>query len=152
MSKHIRKSHNVSLILFHLVCPIKYRKSVLDKDTTDTLKNICWGIGQRYEIRFVEIGADEDHVHFLIQSVPTFSPTKIARTIKSITGREMFERHPDLKHKLWGSHFWTSGFYVNTVGASADENTIKQYVQNQGKQYNLFHQSSIEEHAVMYSY
>jgi REP element-mobilizing transposase RayT len=31
----------------------------------------------RYEIRFLEIGAEKDHVHFLVQSVPTYSPSKM---------------------------------------------------------------------------
>jgi len=32
-------------------------------------------VGGRADSRFVEIGTDEDHVHFLVQSVPTFSVT-----------------------------------------------------------------------------
>ncbi len=35
------------------------------------------GIAERHEIHFVEIGADEDHVHFLVQSVPVMSPKAI---------------------------------------------------------------------------
>ncbi|MBI5728867.1 MAG: IS200/IS605 family transposase, partial [Candidatus Magasanikbacteria bacterium] len=26
MSEHIKRSHNVSLLLYHLVCPAKYRR------------------------------------------------------------------------------------------------------------------------------
>ena len=152
MSQHVKKSHNVSLILYHLVCPVKCRQKVFTKETEDTLKNICWGIAQRYEITFVEIGADEDHVHFLIQSVPTLSPTKIARIIKSITAREMFDRHAELRKTLWGGRFWTSGFYVNTVGKSGNEEAIQKYVQNQGRQYSLFHRTEPEEQSALFSY
>ena len=148
----MKKSHNVSLILYHLVCPVKCRQKVFTKETEDTLKNICWGIAQRYEITFVEIGADEDHVHFLIQSVPTISPTKIARTIKSITAREIFDRHVELRQALWGGQFWTSGFYVNTVGKSGNEEAIRKYVQNQGRQYSLFHRIDPEEQPALFSY
>ncbi|WP_342225950.1 transposase [Rickettsia endosymbiont of Urophora cardui] len=35
--------------------------------------------------RFLEIGVDKDHVHFLLQSIPMYSPTKITQIIKSIT-------------------------------------------------------------------
>ena len=42
----------------------------------------------------LEIGADKDHVHYLVQSVPMYSLTKIVRTIKSITAREIFQRIP----------------------------------------------------------
>jgi REP element-mobilizing transposase RayT len=152
MTQHRRKSHNVSLILYHLVCPVKCRQKVFHEDTEDTLKNICWSIEQHYEIIFVEIGADEDHVHFLIQSVPTYSPTKIARIIKSITGREMFDRHPELLTQLWNRRFWTSGFYINTVGKSGNEEAIKKYVKNQGRQYSLFHRTDLEEQPALFSY
>ena len=37
------------------------------------LRNTCIEISKRYEIRFLEIGAEGDHIHFLIQSVPTYS-------------------------------------------------------------------------------
>jgi REP element-mobilizing transposase RayT len=35
------------------------------------LKQVCLDIANRYEIVFLEIGTDRDHVHFLVQSVPT---------------------------------------------------------------------------------
>ena len=87
----------------------------------------------RYEIEFIEIGTDKDHVHFLIQSVPTMSPSKIIKAVKSITAKEIFKLHPEVKEKLWGGEFWTKGYYVNTVGRHGDENTIQAYVQSQGK-------------------
>ena len=90
-----------------------------------TLKNICIEIANRYDINFVEIGNDEDHVHFLIQSVPTLSVTRIVTIIKSITAREIFAKHKELKKVLWGGNLWTSGFYANTVGQFANEDVIK---------------------------
>ncbi len=78
--KHILKSHNKNLLLYHFVCPVKYRCEVITSEIEQTLKDICEGIGERYEIYVHELGADEDHVHFLIQSVPTYSPTKIVKT------------------------------------------------------------------------
>ena len=65
-----------------MVFPAKYRRKVFDSTVDDTLKQVCIEIGERYEINFVEIGNDEDHVHFLIQSIPTLSVTKIVTTIK----------------------------------------------------------------------
>ena len=114
MSIYIHKSHNVSVLLYDIVCPAKYRKIVLSDEVDKTIKEICFEISKRYEIHFVEIGTDEDHVHFLVQSVPTYSPTKIVRTIKSITAREIFRLIPSVKKELWGGEFWTDGYYVNT--------------------------------------
>ena len=84
----------------------------------------------------MEIGTDKDHVHFLIQSVPTCSPTKIARTLKSLTAREIFLHAPGVKRAFWGS-----GFYINSVSRHGNEQTIAEYVKNQGKEkeYEVLH-------------
>ena len=134
LSKYIRKSHNVSLIMYHFVCPAKYRRVVFSEEVDETLKKICEDISNRHDIIFLEVGTDKDHVHFLVQSVPTMSPTEIIRIIKSITAKEIFERHPEVKKILWGGKFWSAGFFVSTVGTGGNEDVISNYVKNQGKE------------------
>jgi putative transposase len=134
MSRLIRKSHNVSILLYHFVCPAKYRKVVIDVKVDQVLKEVCLEIADRYQVEFLEIGTDKDHVHFLVQSVPSYSPTKIITMIKSLTAREVFIRVPSVKKRLWGGEFWTDGYYVGTVGQHATEEVIKQYVRNQGQE------------------
>ena len=133
MSEFIHKKHNVSVLLYHIVCPSKYRKAVFTPIVDEKLKEICQAISLRYEIEFLEIGADSDHVHFLVQSVPTYSPTKIVRTIKSITAKEIFRQMPEVKKQLWGGEFWSDGYFISTVGTHSTEEIIKQYVENQGE-------------------
>ena len=101
-SKYIHKSHNVSLLLYQIVCPAKYRRVVFSDAVDETLKDICIEISRRYQIYFLEIGTDDNHVHFLVQSVPMYSPTKIVTIIKSITAREIFSKNPEVKKQLWG--------------------------------------------------
>jgi REP element-mobilizing transposase RayT len=120
--------------MYHFVCPAKYRRVVFDEDVENVIKEVCEEIEKRYEIRFLEIGADKDHIHFLVQSVPKMSPTQIITTIKSLTAREVFARCPQVKKKLWGGQFWTDGYYVSTVGMHGNEETIAKYVQNQGRE------------------
>ena len=91
-------------------------------------------ISKRYSIYFLEIGTDKDHVHFLIQSVPMYSPTKIARIVKSITAREIFKRRPEVRELLWKGEFWTDGYFISSVGKKGNETVISRYVKNQGKQ------------------
>ena len=136
MSEHILKSHNKTVLLYHLVFPAKYRRKIFTKEIENTLVDICKEISERYEINFLEIGNDEDHVHFLVQGIPKMPVSRIVQIVKSITAREVFSKHPEVKKILWGGHLWTSGFYANTVGQFASEETIKKYVQNQGKSYN----------------
>ncbi|WP_411042728.1 IS200/IS605 family transposase [Treponema sp. TIM-1] len=79
------------------------------------------------------MGTERDHVHFLVQSVPTYSPEQIVRTIKSIKVRKIFERCPKVKKMLWGGELWTRGYYVGSVGEYGDEQVIQRYVKNQGR-------------------
>ena len=72
MSRYIHKSHNVTILLYHFVFPAKYRKAVFDKGVDRAVSDSCLEIQKRYEINFIEVGTDEDHVHFLIQSVPRY--------------------------------------------------------------------------------
>ena len=134
MSHLIRKSHNVSILVYHFVCPAKYRRAVIDEKVDQVLKEVCLEIGNRYQIEFLEIGTDKDHVHFLVQSVPSYSPTKIITIIKSLTAKEVFARAPSVKKQLWGGEFWTDGYYVGSVGQHATEAVIRQYVKDQGKE------------------
>ena len=146
MSIYIHKSHNVSSLVYHLVCPAKYRRVVVSKEVEQVIKDICLEIAKRYSMHFLEIGTDQDHVHFLIQSVPVYSPTKIARTVKSITAREIFARVPTIKKQLWGGEFWSDGYFISTVGKNSTETSIQQYVKNQGKQdgYHQLHKDQLK--------
>ena len=132
MSETLRKSHNVSILIYHFVCPAKYRRIVFGEEVEKVLRETCLEIEKRYEIKFIEIGADRDHVHFLVQSVPTYSAKKIIQTIKSITAREIFAQVPEVKKQLWGGEFWTDGYYVSTVSQHGNEETIRRYVEEQG--------------------
>ena len=145
MSETINKSHNVSNLMYHFVFPAKYRRVVFDKDVDRVIKETCEEISKRYEIYFLEIGTDKDHVHFLIQTVPKYSPTQIVKIVKSITAREVFSRCPQVKKKLWGGEFWSDGFYVATVSEHGNEKVIANYVKNQGDEYNkLYRRDYIE--------
>ena len=139
MSEFIHKSHNVTVLLYHLVFPAKYRRVVFDKGVDRALTEVCLEIEKRYEVKFLEIGTDEDHVHFLVQSVPTYSVSKLVRQVKSLTARHIFSRCPHVKKQLWGGEFWSDGFFASTVGKHGGETMIGKYVRDQGKTYEQLH-------------
>jgi putative transposase len=128
------------VLIYHLVFPAKYRRAVFDRDVDKWLKDVCLDIEKRYQMKFLEIGTDKDHVHFLVQTVPTYSVTKVVTTIKSITAREIFRKYPEVKKQLWGGEFWTDGYYAGTVGKHGNENTIANYVKRQGTDYQMLHE------------
>ena len=93
---------------------------------------MCLEFGPAYEINFLEIEIDSDHVHFLIQTIPNTRFSDMVKKIKSITARHIFKTHPIVKQKLWGGHFWTQGYYANTVGQYGNLDMIHNYIKKQG--------------------
>ena len=118
----------------------------MSEDVEKSLVEVCANIETRFEIHFLEIGADDNHVHFLMQSIPMMSPKSIVQVVKSITARELFRLHPEVKQQLWGGQFWTEGYYINTVGQYANEEIIQRYIHEQGddkKVYKKFHSNQL---------
>ena len=69
----------------------KYRNEVFSESVRESLKLVCLGISEWYEIYFVKIGAAKNHIHFLEQGVPSMSVSEITRIIKSITAKEILK-------------------------------------------------------------
>lgn len=67
MSEYIHKLHNISVLLYYFVFPSKYRRIIFSKEVDERLVSVCIEISKRYEVNFLEIGTDQDHVHFLVQ-------------------------------------------------------------------------------------
>jgi REP element-mobilizing transposase RayT len=102
MSQYIDKSHNVAVLLYHLVLPAKYRRAVFNAQVDEVLKEVCLEIAERYQLKFLEIVTDKDHLHFLVQSVPTYSVAKIVTVLKSISAREVFRKMPTGEEEVVG--------------------------------------------------
>ena len=135
MVELVRSSHKVFKIKYHVVFCIKYRKDLFAEDSyVKTVKQICEDIEDRFYIKFETIGFDEDHVHFLVESLTTtYSAAKIFQFVKSITAIELFKRHPEIKKQLYGGEFWSDGGYVGTVGEGINGDIIRKYIKNQGR-------------------
>ena len=69
----------------------------------------------------------------MLESIPSYSPSKIFQVVKSITAIELFKRHPDLKEELWGGEFWSDGGYVGSVGEGVNADVIRNYIKKQGR-------------------
>lgn len=89
----------------NLAGPAKYRRVFFTQEVDACLKDVCFEVARRYEIRFIEIGTDNDHVPLLVQSVPTYSPTQVVRFTKSLTACEIFKQIPPIKKQLWAESF-----------------------------------------------
>ena len=128
-----RASHCVYQTHYHIVFPVKYRKSLLDKEITGAIKEITCEISERYEIEFEQIGCDENHIHILCSFHPKYSIGAVVRMFKSITARELFKKHERLRQELWGGEFWSDGYYAATIGEGGSWTIVEKYVREQGK-------------------
>ena len=109
----------------------------LDDKYVETIKLICKDLENRFHIKFETTGFDEDHVHFLVESLTTtYSPAKIFQIVKSITAIELFKRHPEIKKELYGGEFWSDGGYVGTIGEGINADIIRKYIISQGRKGN----------------
>lgn len=131
MSEHIHNSHNKSLLLYHFVCPLNYRRCVMRDSVSKTFKEVWIKIEERYKMFFRNRTWWRSRLFFDTGSSQWFSE-KIIEAVKSITAIEIFRLHTVVKQQLWGGKFWRSGYYVNTVGQFANEKVIKKYLQTQG--------------------
>lgn len=129
----VRTHHNAYETHYHIVFPVKYRKTLLTDDTPLAITEIAREIGERYDIEFEKIGTDGNHIHLLASFPPKYSGSDIVRIFKSITARELFHRFPALKKDLWGGEFWSDGFYMATVSERGNWKAVEQYVAKQGK-------------------
>ena len=130
----VRKGYHCAWqIHYHIVFPVKYRKTLLDSAVTNIIQETAEGIAERYPIEMEAIGCDKDHIHLLCGAHPKVAPGTIVQIFKSITAREIFRRKPSVKKELWGGEFWTDGYYVATVGERANWDTVEKYVRKQGK-------------------
>ncbi len=134
MAKVQSGAHTRFYIRYHFVWIVKYRKDLLfRKEVEETVKELLKGICERYEFELETFGTDGNHVHLFLGAFPRYSPARIAEILKSISGREIFRIHPELKDVLWGGEFWGDGYYVGTVGHEVTEDIVKRYISEQRK-------------------
>jgi len=129
-----RNSHHVYRLMYHFVWIPKYRHKIFSEPYRQSLKDIIMKVGYDYDIRIIELEVPLDHIHMVVKGEPKLSPSRIMQVIKSISAREFFARHPEVRRKyFWGGKLWTQSFFVETIG-NATEEVIREYVKNQLKE------------------
>ncbi len=130
---HYRTS--VCNINYHMVWSVKYRKKILTAEIEEFLKQVTKEIAKEkgFTIHLFECG-EMDHVHCFVTAPPKLSITNIVKYLKGISGRKLFEEHPEIRQELWKGELWNHSYYVETIGAVSEEN-IRRYIENQSKGY-----------------
>lgn len=120
-------NHAVYAINYHFVwCP-KYRHAMLDR-IESSLEQSIRNVAERCGYDILSLHIAPNHVHLFLSAHPKHAPSKIVRTIKSITAREMWEQHERLLEQMfWGGGFWERSFYVGTAGEMSSR-TVERYI------------------------
>jgi putative transposase len=129
--KKIKGCHSVCNIQFHLIFCVKYRHKILSDPISIRLKEIIINIAEKYKIQIIEQETDLDHIHILFTSHPTVVLSKFINTLKTVSSRLIRKEFPEVKKKLWKNSFWSSSYFIASVGeVKLDE--LKKYVKSQG--------------------
>jgi putative transposase len=120
-------SHSIWLCTYHIVfCP-KYRFKILDGKTEVIVRNELYRLcGQKDQIYIEEINIQVDHVHMILSLPPKYAVSDIMGYLKGKTAIKLLNTVPGLRKRYWGSHLWSRGYCVSTVGLNEEQ--IRKYV------------------------
>ena len=125
----IRKlRHAVYDTRYHMVWIPKYRKWILRGDIKRSVEELFREIMENMEIEVMEMEVAKEHIHLFVSIPPKYSVGEVVRKMKSISAKEIFRRHPEVKRELWGGEFWSDGYFVRTVGDKVTSDVIKKYI------------------------
>lgn len=130
MAKYKKLSHTVYYCVYHIVWTPKYRYRVLESIIADYLEDKIKSICDWKGVEVIELNIQKDHIHMVCSIPPKLSISDFMGILKGKTAILMFQKWPILRKKqFWGNHFWSRGYFVNTVGI--DEEKIRRYVKYQ---------------------
>ena len=128
------KNRHKYLLQYHIIFVCKYRKKLLvSRQISDDIKQFSYEICQRHSVIIRYMETDKDHIHYMIETEPTMSISKIVNLMKSYTTYHIWKRYPQyLRKQFWKEHtFWRDGYFACSVG-NVSEEMLKKYIENQG--------------------
>ena len=129
-SKYKKLSHVVYKCDYHIVWTPKYRYKVLFGEVKQLVEQDIKMLCEWKSSEVIELNVQIDHVHLVVSIPPKVSVSVLMGTLKGKLAIKLFKTYPKLKQKpYWGNHFWSRGYFVNTVGI--DEDMIRRYVKYQ---------------------
>ena len=86
MSTWKSKNRRKYLLQYHIIFVCKYRKKLLiSKQISEDIKQFSQEICQKHKVIIRYMETDKDHIHYMIETEPMLSISKIVNPIKSYT-------------------------------------------------------------------
>lgn len=131
-STHLRRGRNcVFLMHIHLVFVTKYRRKVFTLAILNQLHKIFQSVCEDFKVHLVEFDGEADHVHLLINYLPTLSVSKLVNSLKGVSSRLIRkEGYPSIAKALWKDALWSPSYFAGSCGGAPLE-VIREYIQQQ---------------------
>lgn len=114
---------------YHVVWCVKYRRKLLsDSAVEQRLKQIAQQVAGETRSSILEMEADLDHFHMLVECDPQFGIHRLVKAIKGRSSRLLRQEFPPLRTRV--PTLWTNSYFVATVGG-APLAIVKQYIASQ---------------------
>jgi putative transposase len=123
-------SHSVTELIYHFTFIPKYRRRKLTGEVKKRLIGMIKFCAQVNNWQVVELAIQPDHVHLIVQTNSSDSPSEVMQLIKGGTSRKLRELFPDLEENIWSKSFWADGYYAGTIG-TRDLHQVTSYVRKQ---------------------
>ncbi len=133
MAEYRSSSHTVYDIKYHFVWITKYRYKVLRGEKAIRLRELLRQGCEAKNLEIIKGSIGPDHVHMLLSCPTDMSSSQIMQYLKGRSSHLLQEEFPELKKRYWGQHMWARGYFCGTVG-EVDQETIKRYIETQGKE------------------
>ena len=128
-----KQSHAVFALTYHYICCVKYRRKIFDNDSIiDRIKQINYGIVEKFGVQIINQETDQDHIHILFKATPKTDLPKFINSLKGVSSRYLRKEYPQIIKKLWRSVLWSPSYFLCTTGqVTLDQ--LKQNVETQGQ-------------------
>ena len=132
--EYTKTAHSVYYLQYHVVWVCKYRRRILNPGVCGSIRKILPKLLRRLPgVTLESIGFDKDHLHMVMSIPPTYSICSVIGQLKSQSASKLRKADPWLAQVYWNENLvWSPGYFVSSIGV--DEETIKKYVEHQGRQ------------------
>ena len=132
--EYIKTAHSVYCLQYHVIWVCKYRRRILNPGLCGYIRKLLPKLLRSMPgVKIETIGFDKDHLHMVISIPPKYSIASVIGQLKSQSASQLRKRFSWLSKVYWNENIvWSPGYFVSSVGV--DEETIKNYVELQGRQ------------------
>jgi putative transposase len=112
MSRYRRGAHTIFEIKYHLVWVTKYRYRVLKGEVAYRARELDRQTCLSLDVRIEKGHVSKDHVHILVSSPPTVSPSKLMKRVKGRSSRKLQQEFAHLRKRQEGKALLGAGIFL----------------------------------------